>query len=57
MLPSLHVQYTWEVKELPCKKTRRSLLLGAELNTQVQEEDVRRQGLAVNTEVVINWQC
>ena len=44
-----------EVKELPCKKTGRPLLLGAELDTQVQEyiKNVRRRGLPVNTTVVI----
>ena len=44
-----------EVKELPRKKTGRPLLLGADIDTQVQEyiKDVRRRGLAVNTSVVI----
>ena len=42
-----------EVKELPRKKTGRPLLLGADIDTQVQEyiKDVRRRGLAINTSV------
>ena len=40
---------------MPRKKTEQPLLLGTELDTQVQEyiKDVRRRGLVVNTEIVI----
>jgi len=43
------------VKELPRKKTGRPLLLGAELDAQVQEyiKDLKRRGLSANTAVVI----
>ena len=43
------------VKELPCKKTGRPLLLGDELDKQVQEyvKYMRDRGTAVNTTVVM----
>ena len=43
------------VKELPCKKTGRPLLLGDELDKQVQEyvKYMRNRGIAVNTTVVM----
>jgi len=44
-----------EVKELPCKKAGRPLLIGEELETQVQQyiKNARKRGLAINTSVVI----
>ena len=44
-----------KVNELPRKKTGRPLIIGEELDAQVQQyvEDVRKCGLAINTSVVI----
>ena len=44
-----------EVKELARKKTGRPLLIGEELDQQVQQyiKDSRKRGLAINTSVVI----
>ena len=44
-----------KVKELPRKKTGRPLIIGEELDVQLQQyvKDVRKRRLAVNTSVVI----
>lgn len=44
-----------EVKELPRNKTGRPLLIGEELDVQIQQyiKDLKKRGLAINTTVVI----
>ena len=44
-----------KVEELPCKKTGRPLLIGEELDAQVQQyvKESRKRGLPINTAVVV----
>ena len=50
-----HEDPSKEVEELPRKKTGRPLLIGDELDTQLQEyvRHVRKRGLAINSSIVI----